>query len=257
MYLMYVDESGDSGKWHKNSPTRYFILSAIVIHEADWKDTLTNLVNFRRTLRDTKGLKLREEIHCTEFINKPGALIRIKRNDRLDILKKCLDWLNNQKPVSVFSVAIDKQGRTDDIFETAWSTLIMRFENTIKNNNFKRSKSSGNVDKGVIVSDHTDGKKLRGIIRKMRHFNYVPSQQTYGSGARNIKLEYIIEDPVFRHSKDSLLHQICDVVAYFVRQKVEPNSYVKKKGGHNYYGRLTNVILKPASSKNNEGIVYL
>ena len=85
---MYVDESGDVGK--VNSPTRFFVLSAIVIHELRWRATLSNLLEFRRMLRDNKGLKIREEIHCTDFINKPGDLKRIKRNDRLDIIKNVL-----------------------------------------------------------------------------------------------------------------------------------------------------------------------
>ena len=42
MYLMYVDESGDIGPVAK-SPTRYFILSAIVIHEMKWRDILHDL----------------------------------------------------------------------------------------------------------------------------------------------------------------------------------------------------------------------
>jgi len=107
MYLMYVDESGDTGL--ENSPTRYFVLSAIVLHELRWKQILSDLVVFRQMLRVTKGLKLREEIHCTDFINKPGELIRIKRNDRIDILKKCMDWLNQQGDLSIYSVIIDKQ----------------------------------------------------------------------------------------------------------------------------------------------------
>lgn len=137
---MYVDESGDVGL--KNSPTKYFVLSAIVIHELRWRDTLRNLVSFRKMLRDQKGLKLRDEIHCSEFINKPGDLIRIKRNDRLDIIKKCIDWLNDQSDVNVFSVVINKENRTDDIFELAWNTLIMRFENTIRHNNFSGPKNA-------------------------------------------------------------------------------------------------------------------
>lgn len=110
MYLMYVDESGDTGI--VNSPTRYFILSGIVIHETNWRDTLENLVTFRKGLRDSKGLKLRDEIHCTEFINRPGELKRIKRNDRLDIIKKCMDWLNNQSQIKTFSVVVDKKGNS-------------------------------------------------------------------------------------------------------------------------------------------------
>ncbi len=75
MYLMYVDESGDSGNIDKNSPTNYFILSAIVVHELRWKQTLESLVELRKYLRDSKGLKLRDEIHSSEFINKPGELV--------------------------------------------------------------------------------------------------------------------------------------------------------------------------------------
>ena len=82
---MYVDESGDIGT--QNSPTNYFILSALIFHELRWNSILDDLVAFRRHLRQTKGLKLREEIHATHFINRPGELKRLKRNDRIDILK--------------------------------------------------------------------------------------------------------------------------------------------------------------------------
>ena len=34
MYIMYVDESGDIGI--EKTQTRYFILSALVIHELKW-----------------------------------------------------------------------------------------------------------------------------------------------------------------------------------------------------------------------------
>lgn len=251
---MYVDESGDVGL--NNSPTRYFVLSAIVIHELRWRQTLESLVEFRRLIRDTKGLKLSEEIHCTEFINNPGDLIRIKRNDRLDIIKKCIDWLNSQSDINVFSVVIDKEGRSDDIFELAWKTLITRFENTISNKNFRGS--SNTDDKGIILADNTEGQKLRKLIRKMRHYNTIPNNKSlYTSGYRNIQLNSVIEDPIFRDSKYSFLHQMNDVLAYCVRQKYQPNSYMRKKGGHNFYKRLNNVIVQKVTSKNDFGIVEI
>ncbi|MFO8001338.1 MAG: DUF3800 domain-containing protein [Marinilabilia sp.] len=254
MYLMYVDESGDVGT--NNSPTRYFVLSAIVLHELRWKDTLSNLVDFRRGLRDKKGLKLRDEIHANEFINKPGELKRIKRNDRLDILKKCVDWLNNQPQLNIFSVALDKDGKTDDIFEFAWNTLIMRFENTIRHNNFSGPQNPD--DRGIVLSDNTEGERLRKLIRKMRHFNTVPNmQKLYAGGYRNIKLEYVIEDPIFRDSQHSFIHQMNDVLAYCVRQRYEPNNYMKKKGGHNFYKRLESVVTREVTNRNDLGIVEI
>jgi hypothetical protein len=249
---MYVDESGDVGL--QNSPTNYFVLSAIVVHELRWKETLQNLVNFRRMLRDTKGLKLRDEIHCTEMINKPGDLVRIKRNDRLDIIKKCIDWLNSQPELNIFSVVVNKQNRTDDIFELAWNALTMRFENTIRQNNFSGPRNPD--DRGIILSDNTEGEKLRMLIRKMRHYNMIPNNKdNYGEGGRNLKLEYVIEDPIFRDSKNSFLHQMNDVLAYCVRQRYEPNAYMRKKGGANFYKRLDNVVVKKVTNKNEFGIV--
>jgi len=86
------------------------------------------------------------------------------------------------------------------------------------------------------------------------HYNMVPS--LYG-GARNLKLQYIIEDPVLRDSQYSLLHQMNDVVAYCAKQLYEPNSYMKRKGGINFYKRLSDVSLKVTSRKNPYGIVEL
>lgn len=94
MFLMYVDESGDSGIF--NSPTRYFILSAIIIHESVWRVFLENLITFRRALKTAKDLKMNDEIHAKDFINSPGELVRIKRNERVDILKKCIHFLSGQ-----------------------------------------------------------------------------------------------------------------------------------------------------------------
>jgi len=255
MFLMYVDESGDVGKT-PGSPTRFFVLSAIVVHELRWRQTLSELVAFRRMLRDRKGLKLRDEIHCNEMINRPGELVRIKRNDRLDIIKKCIDWVEAQPYLNVFHVVLDKQGRTDDLFEFAWNTLLMRFENTIRHANFSGPRNS--EDKGLILSDNTEGERLRKLVRKMRHFNYIPNiKERFGSGARNIKLEYVIEDPIFRDSQHSFIHQMNDVLAYCVRQRYEPNQYMRKKGGHNFYKRIDSVLVKNVSRKNNYGIVEI
>ena len=44
MYLLYVDESGDIGL--DNSPTNYFCLSGLVVHELRWDATLAAVVSF-------------------------------------------------------------------------------------------------------------------------------------------------------------------------------------------------------------------
>jgi len=88
---MYVDESGDPGV--KNSPTRYFTLTGVVVHELRWKPYLDDLVTFRRNMKSLFGLKLREEIHAGQMLTKPGELARIPKYHRLEILRRFADQL--------------------------------------------------------------------------------------------------------------------------------------------------------------------
>lgn len=200
MHLLYVDESGDPGII--NSPTKYFILSAIIIHELRWKDVLSSLVDFRKSLKATKGIKIREEIHCSELINRPGDLKRIPRNERVDIIKKCIVWLNNQPDISIFSVCVNKTNKKkSDVFEIAWTTLIQRFENTIEAGNFNGPKNDH--ERGIILSDDTDSKRLTHLIRKMRHYNAIPNNPMHGLGYRDLTLKYVVEDPIFRNSSNA------------------------------------------------------
>ncbi|MGA2669669.1 MAG: DUF3800 domain-containing protein, partial [Ignavibacteria bacterium] len=253
--LMYVDESGDSG--YSNSPVRYFILSGLVIHELRWNNFIDDLINFRRNLRVSKGLKLREEIHASGFVNS-RVLLQIKRNDRVDILKKCINWCAAQNDCSIINVVIDKTklSNTADVFEKAWTLLIQRFENTINKRNFPGPANPD--DKGLIIPDNTEVKKLTRLLRKMRRINYIPhSRSLYTGGSRNITLSYVIEDPFFKDSANSFIHQIVDVIAYCVRQLYEPNAYMKKKGGNRFFYLLNPVLCKHASTKHPYGIVEI
>ena len=90
---MYVDEGGDSGL--VNSPTRYFVLTGLVIHELRWHDAVSDLVTFRQTMRAKFGSILREEIHAEEMLTRPGPLVKIRRNDRLSIIHHFLDELSS------------------------------------------------------------------------------------------------------------------------------------------------------------------
>jgi hypothetical protein len=250
MFLMYVDESGDCGLIQNGSPTRYFVLSALVIHETKWNSLLSDLINFRQNLKVSKGIKMREEIHSSLFISKPGKLVRIKRNDRLDILKQCLNWMAAHQDISVITIVVDKTGKTGSVFELAWERLIQRFENTILRKNFPGS-SQNIEDRGMLIPDNTDNKKLKELLRRMRRYNPVPSRgSSTFVGHRNLTLTYVIEDPFLKDSIDSYFHQLADVVAYFARQMFEPNAYVRKKGATTFYTRLRPVINPHVSSGN-------
>jgi hypothetical protein len=254
MYLFYVDESGDIGV--TNSPSRYFALSGFAVHELRWKQVLDSIIAFRRSLRKRYGLKLREEIHASHFMYKPSAVKRIAKSLRLRLLRDVLDFQTTLPDVAIVNVIVDKQGKTPgyDVFEHAWEAIIQRFHNTLSLRNFPGPQNP--EDFGLLVADKTDETKLRNLIRRMRYYNPVPDRGG-GGGYRHIPLTTFIEDPVHRDSLHSYFIQLVDVNAYFLYQKSQPSTYVKKKGAKNYFDRLAPILCTVASSTDPQGVVRL
>jgi len=252
---MYVDESGDVGL--TNSPTRYFALSGLVVHELRWQEYLDQLIEFRKRLKPKFGLKLREEIHSGTMFTRPNELARIPKYDRLAIVRMFADELATMKDISLINVICDKTNKSlgYDVFEKSWSALLTRFENTMQHHNFPGPKNPD--DKGIIIPDNTDNKKLVRLLRKLRYYNPVPNQAQYGIGYRNIQLKYIIEDANFRDSRDSYFIQGCDLVAFLLYQINTPSAYFRKKYAHKYFERLDPVLCKVASNNDPHGIVRL
>jgi hypothetical protein len=153
---------------------------------------------------------------------------------------------------------VDKSNKTApyDPFITAWQALIQRFENTLSHSNFPGPKHG--LDYGMILPDHTDAKKLTGLMRQMRHYNPVPNlQQLHGTGYRNLALNYLTEDPYFKDSAHSYFLQAVDCVCYMHYQQHAPCSYIRKKAGRGYFHRLKVVLSLHASLKPPHCTVYL
>lgn len=252
MYFLYADESGDVGLF--NSPTRYFCLSGFVVHELRWHDTLETIIEFRKRLKSEYGLKLREEIHAAHYLHRPGEMKRIAKSLRLKLLRETIDFQSGLPDINIINVVVDKLNKPvgSDIFDIAWSTLIQRFHNTISHKGFPGPQNPD--DRGMLIVDRTEELKLRNVTRRMRRYNPVPSM--YGSHSVAIPITTLVEDAVHRDSLHSYFIQLADVNAYFLYQKLETCSYVKKKGGRNYFSRLKPVLCTVASKKDPEGIVF-
>ena len=253
MYLMYVDESGDVGL--VGSPTRYFVLVGLVVHELHWREALDKLVEFRQVLKARWAIRLRDEIHASPLLTRPGELARIPKHERLEIVRRYADWLSAMPYLNIISVVVDKQGKASgtDVFESAWRSLIQRFENTISHGNF--TGPAGVPSMGMLFPDRSDEKKLNGLIKKMRKYNPVPHQGNVGF--RDMPIQYVIEDANFRNSEHSYFIQSADVVAYLLFQHLSPSAYVMRKSGNNFYKRLEPVLCKVASPRDPLGIVRM
>ena len=257
MYLMYVDESGDCGL--VNSPSRYFVLSGLVMHELRWRLDLDQLVEFRRRMRTQHGLKLREEMHIAHMIGRrPKELSRIPKHERFAIYRKLLDELAGWQDLSIINVVVDKNGKAPgyDVFGNAWVALIQRFENTMQHHNFPGPRNAD--ERGMIFPDRTDDLKLTKLMRKMRRYNPIPGMRALGyAGYRNLLMSNVIGDPKFRLSHMSYFIQCADTVAYALYQYFSPSMYIRKKAAKKYFLRLDSVLCKVASATDPLGIVRL
>lgn len=253
MYIMYVDESGDSGL--QNSPTDYFGLSGITVHESRWRDLLNQLVVFRRTMKAVYGLPVRTEIHASEYIRSPPAP-GIEKHQRLAILRNQLDELAKLDYISITNVLVRKAGKPAnyDVFDNAWRALFQRFDNTIGYGNFPGGHKG---DKGLVVIDNTEGEKLKKLVRRIGVYNPIPNQAHAGPGFRDIPMVRVVEDPYGKDSRDSYMIQASDVCAYFLYQKHAPCSFIRRRGATHYFNRLDAVLNKRASTTNGFGIVHL
>ena len=230
MYLLYVDESGDPGKIKEGQGlnSKHFILSGLIISQEDWFANLDRLKIFRKMLRDNFGLRLRDEIHCSELIriNKMEAYKSIKKKDRLKIFELFI----SQIPIifdtaKVINICFDKSKfeSTQDIQELAWKRLVQR-----SNTYLKKSVN----DKGIIISDTTNETLIRNLLRKMRIYNPVSSH--YG-GYYNTPIDSIIEDAFMRDSKHSYFIQAVDAIAQALYRKKYPKSSLKKYNVDKYF----------------------
>jgi hypothetical protein len=250
MYIMYVDESGDPGL---ASQSRHFALTGLVVHESRWRDLITHLMQFRRSIKAAHGLPMRSEIHASQYL-RSSPVDGMEKHIRLAILRNMLDELAKIDFISITSVVTEKDNKQADydVFGNTWKTLFQRFENTMRYGNFPGGHSN---DHGMLIVDNTDGKKLSHLVRKMSVYNMVPSIN--GGAARNLPLLKIIEDPHLKDSANSLLIQACDVAAFFLHQRFAPNGYVRKKYANRYYDRLGPILNRKASNTHPLGIVIL
>lgn len=244
MYLMYVDESGDRGLPSDNSPTRYFCLSGVVVHEQRWRDSLAQFKQFRYWLKKRHGIYLDDEIHSAELVNKPSkcapSFQKLKKYERLAIVRNFADQIGRMTDLNIINVVVDKSlgklPNKEEVFRAAWYRLFQRFENTMQRGNFPGPKNPAEC--GIVFADRTDGVRLRKYLNDMRIRNRIKVIGDSGSFVYNDQpIRLIVEDPLLRESDESYFVQAADCAVFLLKQFVEPNSHMRKHGGNYYFNR--------------------
>jgi Protein of unknown function (DUF3800) len=114
--------------------------------------------------------------------------------------------------------------------------------------------------RAMIFADEGREAEITKALRKMSVFNPIPSRMgDWGDGtkSKNIPVERVIEDPVFKKSHQSYFIQLADAVAFaLLKREVEPTPLVRRYGTDKMFDNgVAGVCFKAASPKDPLGIV--
>ena len=204
MYLVYFDESGDTGVG--NSPTTWFVIGAVLVHETVWTVTLDALVTIRRRLRETLGISPREELKAGHFQSGRGPFFHLNMTHRQRMsLYSDLMYFQSKLPIECFAVAVHKPSLVQmrmDVRATAWTIGLQVLQRHLVLQD----------ERAVLFPDEGNGRFFRRLVRRLRPqwslSQYGIASSQFGS------LRRILEDPSDRRSHDSYFVPLADMNAY-------------------------------------------
>jgi len=274
--LFYIDESFDSEK---------FCLSAIGIPHLDWRDSFGRVREHRQFLKQDFGILMRKEIHASEFVNGRGRVSdrTLGKHERSRIFDGLLRLVAQLPNVMLINVCLTNKDHPD-VQLVAWDRLMNRIERTMleferQEIPLRRSLVAGigaNVPHGMrrqierrleryrpvgtIFADQGREREITRALRKMGVYNPIPSKLgDWGDGkkAKNIPLQRVIEDPIFKLSHQSYFIQLADAVAYaLLKREVPPTKNIRRYGiDRMFETELAGVCYKKATAADPLGIV--
>jgi hypothetical protein len=248
MYFCYIDESGDCGEYDASNPkktgSKFFILAAIIVASDKWKISLGTLKAFRKKIAHEGFLPYHVEFHCAEMIDphKIKEYTQISVPERWKLMEEYAETLGQNTAFSVITVVIDKESsrlRPEEYITTAVTKLYQAFDE------FLKEKESN----GILFFDRANEKNITTHVRKLL------GTGASGESIPGIKIGWVLEDPIFRVSSDSMFIQSADVVAYTIKEKEFPQASRQKHQAHKIFTRKLNPILFKSKIADDDGII--
>jgi hypothetical protein len=189
MHICYLDDSGDAHH-------RAFSVLAIPVDE--WHNSFKQIKGFRSDLKRREGIYTSKEFHATEFVAGRGKIAPtvIPKGARCRIFNETLDQIARLPGISLFN-AFARKGDELNLFER----LLNRINRTMQ----------AWDSKTILISD--EGKDYNGLVRKMGVYNPIPSMFA-GGATRNMTLDKVIDEILYKRSEDSHFIQMADFCAY-------------------------------------------
>jgi hypothetical protein len=208
MHLLYVDESGDTGRHNPENHT--FVLCGLMVHHADWHEAQSTFTAMRQRMRAEFSFPTEAEIHASELLGRSPHHFKLARMQRVKIALHALEVIRTQKTFTLIRVIVDKRHAAEDILPTAWKSMLRAAKSKIRATRHLACSSHGLV---VICDDHRNAPASSWIER-------VKSELDIG--------RLLADQPFGRDSKASDFLQACDLIAYLTKQSVEPAGFFRQ-----------------------------
>jgi hypothetical protein len=221
MYLCYTDESGDCGVYNEALPqksgSRYFILVGLIVPSENWKTSLDVLKSFRKLIARQAYLPYDVEFHCYEMIDphKIKAYSQISVKDRWKLIAGFANTIGIHGAFFIISVVIDKtiSALNPDLYMAeAITKLYQAYDEFLRH----QEKC------GIILFDRANEKNITTHARRLL------GTGSSGDTIPGIRIGWVIEDPMFKSSTESMFIQAADVIAYTLKEKEFPLAARKK-----------------------------
>ncbi len=201
---MYIDESYDE---------THYAYSAMFVPAFQWNQYFEKLVTWRREWFEAHKIPLDYELHATKFVGGRGEFPANRdKNYRAVLFKEAIKRIENIDDglKIINAITIDKKKHM-----LLFEYMLNRINNTLK----------AHQAFAVLICDEGNENKLTAIVRKMKKENHVPDRVDmygYNYASRNLPLERIIEDPLFKTSKSSYFIQLSDFLAFSLLRNEKP-----------------------------------
>ncbi len=239
MYLMYADESGNTGTDYDNKEQPIFVLAGVLIEDKKWHE-INNYFNQKKV--EILPILGNYEIHTNELFNssKKSVFNQFDWKDNFKTLESLVNLIL-ELDIRIQFIAIDKKHFKKSINDT--------FKNSIKIEPYIYSF----VMMYDFVSDILVKYNNKGII-------FLDNILTIPSTLHNIypilsqNNNTMIEEAMFLNSKNSNFIQIADIFAFYIEKHFSISKGYKKysaiKEEHclNMYNKL-NTLINPIESK--------
>ena len=229
MHIAFVDESGDLGS--KGSPTRHFILCAVVVRHDQWETASAELAALRQRLDSLYRLRPEVEIHASQFLGGDTRHRGLDVRTRFQCTHHIMETLQHSGCLRFCRYAVHKEGFSSaQVMASAWQGLAGDFVRQTHGVDFTCGGRGW-----LIVSDHHGDQPYRDLA--MADFLSVKSQP-------------LLDHPFGRRSHDSQFLQMADLLAFLTKQTLEPSSYFKASAGRRLIKKLNRLFRRPCEILN-------